>query len=134
MFNIMTDKYIVMFLAIMAARAIAVPLSPPFPAPELQYILDQSAASVLVASPKFAAKAAEVLATDLQQKPIYFELPKHTGSEAAAEPVTLADEDTEGAGMMLYTSGTTNRPVRYISPFYRCLFMLTWNLERRTSS
>ena len=100
-----------MLLAIMAARAIAVPLSPPFPAPELQYILDQSAASVLVASPKFAAKAREVLATDLQRKPVYFELPKHTGRAANKETVSLADEDLSGAGLMLYTSGTTNRPV-----------------------
>lgn len=100
-----------MFLAIMASNAIAVPLSPPFPAPELQYILDQSGASALIASPKFASKAQEVLATDLKQKPVYFELPKHTDG-AAKEVVSLADEDSTGAGMMLYTSGTTNRPVR----------------------
>lgn len=105
-----------MLLAIMAARAIAVPLSPPFPAPELQYILDQSDASVLVASPKFAAKAREVLATDLQRKPVFFELPKHTGRAADKETVSLADEDLSGAGLMLYTSGTTNRPVRIV-PF-----------------
>ncbi len=105
-----------MLLAIMAARAIAVPLSPPFPAPELQYILDQSATSVLVASPKFAAKAREVLALDLQQKPVYFELPKHTGGGSnTKEAVSLADEDLSGAGLMLYTSGTTNRPVRHFN-------------------
>ncbi|ATY63184.1 2-succinylbenzoate-ligase [Cordyceps militaris] len=111
------SRDVVMFLAVMAARAIAVPLSPPFPAPELQYILDQSAASVLVASPKFAAKAREVLASDLQQKPVYFELPKHTGSShGAKEAVSLADEDFSGAGLMLYTSGTTNRPKGVLLP------------------
>ncbi|OAA62198.1 2-succinylbenzoate-CoA ligase [Cordyceps fumosorosea ARSEF 2679] len=110
--------YVVMFLAIMAARAIAVPLSPPFPAPELQYILDQSAASVLISSPKFAAKAREVLATDLQQRPVYFELPKHTGSGSGNtnEAVSLADQDFSGAGLMLYTSGTTNRPKGVLLP------------------
>ncbi|TQV96386.1 hypothetical protein V2A60_003203 [Cordyceps javanica] len=108
--------YVVMFLAIMAARAIAVPLSPPFPAPELQYILDQSAASVLVASPRFASKAREVLATDLQQKPVFLELPKHTGGGGANEAVSLVDEDFSGAGLMLYTSGTTNRPKGVLLP------------------
>lgn len=99
-----------MFLAIMAARAIAVPLSPPFPAPELQYILNQSGASVLVASPKFAAKAKEVLSMELKLQPAFFELPKHMGA-SAKEAVSLVDGDSTGAGLMLYTSGTTNRPV-----------------------
>lgn len=106
-----------MFLAIMAARAVAVPLSPPFPAPELQYILDQSGASILVASPKFASKAKEVLATELKQKPMYFELPKHMGG-GSKEQVSLADDDSTGAGLMLYTSGTTNKPVSIQSKQY----------------
>ena len=94
----------------MAARAIAVPLSPPFPAPELQYILDQSGASLLVSSPKYAAKAKEVLATDLKQRPSHLEFPKHLGG-GPKEAIEFEDIDPAGAGLMLYTSGTTNRPV-----------------------
>jgi acyl-CoA synthetase (AMP-forming)/AMP-acid ligase II len=96
----------------MAARAIAVPLSPPFPAPEIQYILDQSGASILVSSPTHTPKANEVLATDLKQKPSHLELPKHMGS-GPKETVEFEDIDPAGAGLMLYTSGTTNRPVSF---------------------
>lgn len=98
-------------LAAFAARSIAVPLSPAFPAAELQYILNQSEASLLVSSAKFAAKAKEVLATELVSRPAQLELQKHLGG-AAHEHVELGNADPGGAGMMLYTSGTTNRPVR----------------------
>lgn len=98
-------------LAVMAARSIAVPLSPAFPAPELQYILNQSEASLLVSSTKFTPKAKEVLATDLTSKPAHLELAKHMGG-GSHEDVALGDSDPGEAGMMLYTSGTTNRPVR----------------------
>lgn len=101
----------VTLLAAFAARSIAVPLSPAFPAAELQYILNQSEASLLVSSAKFAAKAKEVLATELVSKPAQLEPEKHQGG-APHEQVELDSPDAGGAGMMLYTSGTTNRPVR----------------------
>jgi malonyl-CoA/methylmalonyl-CoA synthetase len=101
---------IVTLLAAMAARSIAVPLSPAFPAPELQYILNQSEASLLVSSPKFASKAKEVLATELTTKPAHLELRKHQGG-GSHEKVQLDDASPGEAGMMLYTSGTTNKPV-----------------------
>lgn len=90
------------------------PLSPAFPIPELEYVLNHSEASLLVSSPKFAAKAQQVLAADLVSKPSHVELPKHAESAAAlGEHVPLEDEANPGqAGLMLYTSGTTNKPVR----------------------
>ncbi|RYP63747.1 hypothetical protein DL769_006874 [Monosporascus sp. CRB-8-3] len=123
--------YVVTFLAILAARAIALPLSPPFPAPELRYILSQSGASVLLHSPRFAEKAKEVLSTpfplsspnptpELKPPPKVLELPKHLGADPGSgyETVSLSDDagDAEGAGMMLYTSGTTNRPKGVLLP------------------
>ncbi|KAI0203460.1 hypothetical protein F4808DRAFT_20339 [Astrocystis sublimbata] len=123
--------YVVTFLAVIAARAIALPLSPPFPAPELQYILTQSQASLLLHSAKFASKAAEVLKTpwpetspnaEPELKPTLrsIEVPKRLGlgqDNTVFETVTLTeDTDTEGAGMMLYTSGTTARPKGVLIP------------------
>ncbi|KAJ0159360.1 Acyl-CoA synthetase family member 3, mitochondrial, partial [Colletotrichum tanaceti] len=101
--------YVVTLLAAFAARSIAVPLSPAFPAAELQYILNQSEASLLVFSAKFAAKAREVLATELVSNPTQVELQKHLGG-GVHEQVKLEAADVGSAGMMLYTSGTTNRP------------------------
>ncbi|KAM0335468.1 hypothetical protein ACHAQA_000516 [Verticillium albo-atrum] len=107
--------YVVTLLAALAARSIAVPLSPAFPAAELQYILNQSEASLLVSSAKFAAKARDVLATELASKPAQLELQKHVGG-AAHETVELEDSNPGEAGMMLYTSGTTNRPKGVLLP------------------
>lgn len=124
----------VTFLAILAARAVALPLSPPFPAPELQYILSQSGASLLLHSPRYAEKVAEVLSTpypepspnpapELKPPPTVLELPKHLGTDPGSyETVSLSEAedpssgDGPGAGMMLYTSGTTNRPKGVLLP------------------
>jgi acyl-CoA synthetase (AMP-forming)/AMP-acid ligase II len=101
----------VTLLAILAAKSIAVPLSPAFPAPELQYILNHSEALMLLSSAKFATKAQEVLKTELDVEPTYLQLSKFQG-DGAHEQVTLERTGSDSAGMMLYTSGTTNRPVR----------------------
>ncbi|EFY88477.1 AMP-binding enzyme, putative [Metarhizium acridum CQMa 102] len=90
-------------------------MSPAFPAPELQYILDHSEAALLVSSPRFASKAAEVLATDLTTKPAHLELKKNEGG-GKGEIVPLEGSDPAGAGLMLYTSGTTNRPKGVLLP------------------
>ncbi|RYP02728.1 hypothetical protein DL764_005658 [Monosporascus ibericus] len=123
--------YVVTFLAILAARAIALPLSPPFPAPELQYILSQSGASLLLHTPRYAEKTKEVLSTpspppsprqkpELKPPPTVLELPKHLGADPGSsyETVSLSDDagDAEGAGLMLYTSGTTDRPKGVLLP------------------
>ncbi|KAL7620454.1 hypothetical protein AAE478_009449 [Parahypoxylon ruwenzoriense] len=115
--------YVVTFLAVLAAHAIALPLSPPFPAPELQYILSQSQAILLLHSPKYASKVNEILTTpslelDVNPSPTPVELPKHLGAISETfEPVSLLeDHNVEGAGMMLYTSGTTNRPKGVLLP------------------
>lgn len=104
-------KYIVTLLSILAARAIAVPMSAAFPCTELQYILDHSTASLLIASDKFKAKAEETLQIPLTgTRPKLVHLGKLSGG-STAQNVELQGDDPGAAAMMLYTSGTTNRPV-----------------------
>lgn len=100
------------------------PLSPAFPAPELQYILGHSEAFLLLSSARFASKAQETLALPLVTPPKHVELTKHHGSRSstpeAAAVITLeegkAGAEPGDAGMMLYTSGTTNRPKGVLIP------------------
>lgn len=94
----------------LGAHGIALPMSPAFPAQELQYVMDQSKASMLLSSSKFFKKAKDVEALGLAAKPRLVELQKKMGG-GVAEKVTLESCTDGNGGLMLYTSGTTNRPV-----------------------
>lgn len=93
----------------MGAHSIALPLSPAFPAHELHYIMDQSQASMLLSSRKFEVKAKEVLNTGLETSPKHIHLEKKLGGGEHRE-VILEEPTSSAGGVMLYTSGTTNRP------------------------
>ena len=56
-------------LSILGTHAIALPLSPAFPAHELQYIMDHSEASLLLSSKRFERKALEVMKQSLEKTP-----------------------------------------------------------------
>ncbi|KAF2110363.1 hypothetical protein BDV96DRAFT_615309 [Lophiotrema nucula] len=107
--------YVVTLLSILAAHAIAVPLSPTFPAHELRYILDQSASLMLLSSEKFQDKADEVLKEGMETTPINYKQEKIILGKTD-DYVTLEEPESEKGGMMLYTSGTTNRPKGVLLP------------------
>lgn len=108
--------YVVTLLAILASDAIALPLSPSFPVGELQYIMDNSQAKVLLATEKYADKASQVLKAGLEFDPL-FDVRRKIEVGAVAEFVQLDSREQTSSGMMLYTSGTTNRPVGTTSLF-----------------
>jgi malonyl-CoA/methylmalonyl-CoA synthetase len=102
--------HLVTFLSILGTHSIALPLSPAFPPHELQYIMDHSQASILLSSKKFEARAQELLNVGLETPPKHISIEKHVRGTAHRD--VLLEGPTQGAGgMMLYTSGTTNRPV-----------------------
>ncbi|KAG5661797.1 hypothetical protein KAF25_004036 [Fusarium avenaceum] len=104
-------QYVVTLLSILAANAIAVPLAPSFPAPELRYILENSEAILLVSSTKNAAKAEEVISKDLANPPLFHQLGRFNNASSEEKDIVLGDLfKAPLAGMMLFTSGTTARP------------------------
>ena len=98
-------------LSILANKAIAVPLSPGFPDSELRYILENSEAMMLLSSSKYESKAKAVLDNQLTKKPIFETVAKKIGGDVSDRRVYFEESTTPSGGMMLYTSGTTSRPV-----------------------
>lgn len=87
--------------------------------------MNNSQSGILLATEKYAAKAREVLNAELDRKPILHVYDKiKTGAPATAhKQAQFRDVVGSGAqnggiggsgGMMLYTSGTTNRPVSFV--------------------
>jgi malonyl-CoA/methylmalonyl-CoA synthetase len=107
----------VTFLSILAHNAIALPLSQAFPSSELRYIIENSEAALLLSTTKFRGKAEDVLKEHIQHKPQLEVLDKIDTGATSAENVKIEQETPpDDGGFMLYTSGTTSRPV--IEYFY----------------
>ena len=98
----------------MANDSIAVPLSSGFPANELRYILENSEAIMLLSSTKFISKAEEVLKEGLEKKPKHEVVEKRQAGSISSDRVQLEGTQSANGGMMLYTSGTTSRPVQHL--------------------
>lgn len=98
-------------LSVLGSNSIAVPLSSGFPATELRYILDNSEAFMLLTSPKFRLKADEIVQGDLKNVSILSQVEKLLGGNTSPKQTRFEDKSDDQAGMMLYTSGTTSRPV-----------------------
>lgn len=98
-------------LSILGSNGIAVPLSSGFPASELRYILDNSEALILLSSNKFRSKAEEVLKEGLERQVKHGNVEKKESDATSSQQVQLEELEDDIGGMMLYTSGTTNRPV-----------------------
>lgn len=98
-------------LAILANDAVAVPLCPTFPDSELRYVLNQSQALLLLASDKYQQKAEAVLKEGLDDLPLFHNVGKTLEGSKSTESISLETVEEGKSGMMLYTSGTTSRPV-----------------------
>jgi acyl-CoA synthetase (AMP-forming)/AMP-acid ligase II len=107
---------VVIFLAILANEAVALPLPTSFPTVELQYLLENSDPKVVLGTPQFESKAQESLRTAREHKPKLCILDKLHHPSTSDESVEIVDAPTNQGGLMLYTSGTTSRPVRSLWP------------------
>ncbi len=106
--------FIVALLSIIASGAIAVPLAPTFPTTELQTILNDCSASMLLSSEYYHKKASEIVQVGVKKPPVLERLRLSTnpiGSSPTNMPILEAGHGIDTSGLMLYTSGTTGRPV-----------------------
>ncbi|KAL4786566.1 hypothetical protein BJX76DRAFT_355109, partial [Aspergillus varians] len=108
--------YVVTLLSILASDAIAVPLSTGFPVHELKYIMDNSQAGMLVATERYGDMAQKILKEGLDREPVLDVRGKIVTGATGVGAVELEKLDKENGGMMLYTSGTTNRPKGVLIP------------------
>ncbi|KAI9689091.1 MAG: hypothetical protein M1822_000828 [Bathelium mastoideum] len=102
--------YVVTLLSIFASYGIAVPMSPEFPAHELQYVVNHSRALAFLSSSKFHGKAEQVVKEGLDHGTLTAKVEKILQGRSGGEAIRLEDAGSSRGGMMLYTSGTTSRP------------------------
>ncbi|MDH3734415.1 MAG: acyl-CoA synthetase [Gemmatimonadota bacterium] len=116
-------EYVVTQWAIWRAGGIAVPLSPHHPIPELEHVVEDSDASILIAGEGLDQRlrpiATErdlafraVASGGYEVRPIlpFMSSDETEGVELDEAPVVLPSIDLGRRAMILYTSGTTGRP------------------------
>ena len=112
-------EFVVIDFALIKAALIRVPVNPRYAGPEIEFILDHSAASVLVTSAAFAGIVASVRPALPSLKAVITVdalpgIPDALGWQEAldagtADPFAVATAQGDGY-MIAYTSGTTGRP------------------------
>ncbi|ODG98842.1 long-chain fatty acid--CoA ligase [Nostoc sp. KVJ20] len=96
-------EYVATLWGIWRAGGIAVPLCVSHPRPELEYVITNSGASIIVAHPNFEA----ILRSLAQEHNLRFIL---TSETLPSNIVRLPEIDITRRALILYTSGTTGKP------------------------
>ena len=101
--------YVATLWGVWRAGGVTVPLATSHPKPELAYMIDDSGATIVIAHPSFE----ETLRPLAEERGLRFFLTTDILSTSPTAP--LPDVDPERRAMIIYTSGTTNRPKGVVS-------------------
>lgn len=96
-------EYVVVQWAIWKAGGIAVPLCTQHPIASMAYVIEDTGAKMIIADQKYSTSAAEL--SKVTQTPWYMAEGFNSKSE-----VELPHIDIDRRAMIIYTSGTTNKP------------------------
>ncbi len=114
--------YVAMQWGVWRAGGIAVPLCLAHPLPEIEYVLDDTGAVILVAHPEFEA----MLRRAAEERGIRFVLTTEAMDAAARD---LPEVDPARRAMILYTSGTTSKPKGVVTTHHNITAMITSLIE-----
>ncbi len=115
-------EYVAVQWGVWRAGGIAVPLCLAHPLLEIEYVLDDTGASILVAHPDFEA----MLRPAAEERGIRFVLTTEAMDAAARD---LPEVDPARRAMILYTSGTTSKPKGVVTTHRNVTAMITSLIE-----
>jgi len=98
--------YVRVLWAIWRAGGIAVPLSPLHPQPELEYFIENSQTNYIISTKKFK----KLLMPICTKKNLFLHIIDDENIETSNSKSSLPNIDLKTPAIILYTSGTTNKP------------------------
>jgi acyl-CoA synthetase (AMP-forming)/AMP-acid ligase II len=124
-----SDHFIIAFYAALRAGAIIVPINPGSAPPELEYLLEDSGAKLLIVDPALATTAVAVQGlpatcehvVSLGPNDAFADLLALATEPALSTPAIDIAEDDDA--IILYTSGTTGRPKGALFDHHRSLWV-----------